>query len=73
VLRREGVRTYVVRTEHLDADLQGMFTWLCTAPPPPAPPANNEDYPRKNDTELSGTLGERVARMGRGQRPSGLA
>ena len=31
-MRREGVRTYVVRTETLEEDLQGLFAWLCASP-----------------------------------------
>ena len=55
-MRREGVRTYVVRTETLEEDLQGLFAWLC-ASPVATQTGHLDDYPGKNDTELSGMLG----------------
>ena len=61
-MRREGVRTYVVRTETLEEDLQGLFAWLC-ASPVATQASHLDDYPGKHDTELSGRLGERVVLM----------
>ena len=41
---REGVRTYAVRTEHIEEDVQGLMDWLC-APPLPAVPAEKTGMP----------------------------
>ena len=64
-MRREDTHTYVVRTEHLEDDLHGLFAWLCTSPVATVaePIAAHVDYPGSNDTELSGRLGTRVALM----------
>jgi hypothetical protein len=50
---REGVRTYAVRTEHIEEDVQGLMDWLCAPPLPAVPAEKTADFPRKNDTELS--------------------
>ena len=41
---REGVRTYAVRTEHIEEDVQVLMDWLC-APPLPAVPAEKTGMP----------------------------
>ena len=50
---QEGVRTYAVRTEHIEDDMQGLMDWLCLPRLTEIPAAHTESYPRKNDTELS--------------------
>jgi len=62
-MRREDTHTYVVRTEHLEDDLHGLFAWLCTSPVVADTFGSHVDYPGSNDTELSGRLGTRVALM----------
>ena len=59
-MRQKDTHTYVVRTEHLEEDLQGVFTWLCASPVATAS-INEEDYTGRNDTALSGGLGKIVA------------
>jgi hypothetical protein len=50
---QEGVRTYAVRTEHIEDDMQGLMDWLCLPRLSEMPAVYTESYPRKNDTELS--------------------
>ena len=57
-MRQKDTHTYVVRTEHLEEDLQGVFTWLCASPVATA----SVNYTGRNDTALSGGLGKIVAR-----------
>ena len=60
-MRREDTHVYVVRTEHLEEDVQGLFAWLCASPVATVSASHETDYPGKNDTALSGRLGTRGA------------
>ena len=53
---REGVRTYAVRTEHIEEDVQGLMDWLC-APPLPAVPAEKTGMPTWGLSPASADLG----------------
>lgn len=53
-LRQPGTSLFIVRLEHMDDDLAGMFEWLC-APPMPQYQQDHEDVtePRENDKYIS--------------------